>query len=65
METYVDRMKQEHADLSEKLERLESFIKDGFKGAPTLSEQYRLKKQASLMRQYRDVLAERIEFARG
>ena len=60
MQVHQERVVQEKAELDEKLERLLAFLKGSIVKSLNGDEQYRLSKQAALMKEYSDVLAERI-----
>lgn len=61
MSSHVDRMKEEHKELKEKLDKLNAFIHSNeiFKTLDDL-EQARMIKQAGFMESYLSILASRI-----
>lgn len=63
MDTYKDRLEKEHSDLCEKIERLVGFIGGDLYTSLDPAEQTRLRTQAFVMRQYADILQERIKFS--
>ena len=61
MKDYQERVSQEKEELDSKLSRLSTFIKsDEFASVP-MAEQVRLKQQRTVMKQYSDILAARID----
>ncbi len=63
MSDYISRIKKEKNELVDKLQKLEGFIySDDFAPLPEESKEL-LFRQRTIMTEYRDVLAERLEFA--
>ena len=63
MSDYLSRIKKEKKELVDKLQKLEDFVySDDFAKLPDESKEL-LFRQRTAMTDYRDVLAERIEFA--
>lgn len=60
MQDYQARVVQEHADLTEKLFKLKSFMKQNIYSSLDKAEQLRLDRQAQYMELYERVLGERI-----
>lgn len=58
--SHEQRVREEHADLSLKIEKLESFIGTPTYHTLTHAQQYLLRRQVLAMREYEDILSARI-----
>lgn len=63
-DTYKDRLVKEYSDLCDKLEKLIGFIGGEIYLSIPADEQNRLRTQAFVMRQYADILQERIAWGK-
>lgn len=60
MQPHQERVVTEHNDLQDKITKLESFFNTKIHGALDSQEQARLHKQFNVMKQYSDILKQRI-----
>lgn len=61
METFKDRLRVEYEELSDKIEKLESFLKSDVYREIEKEQQILLRSQCAVMIQYRDILKKRLE----
>ena len=61
MESYQERVIEEKQELDDRIDKLESFLLSGRAGAVVEDEIQRMNRQCAAMKEYSDVLGERID----